>query len=164
MPDALVYGINPGDAQVSEATRVTLDGQIISTVKDGSDALYHGDFVANVIDVGDLEADFTAGLGASGLQGGAAGEGADDVGAPGAEDGSDGVLEAGAEGQQDNDGGDPPGHAEHGERGAAAVVLHGAESFFQQVTGHNCSDSSCLLVASILLVNHSGRLFGTTYS
>ena len=31
--------------------------------------------------------------------------------------------------EQDDYGGNSPGHAEHGQRGAAAVVLHGAVGF-----------------------------------
>ena len=45
-----------------------LDSHAISFVEDGSDALDHGDFAADVIDIGDLEPDFAARLCASRLQ------------------------------------------------------------------------------------------------
>ena len=102
-------------------------------VENRGDAFDHRHFVADVVHVGELEPDFASCLGAARLERGAPGKGADHVDAPGTEDQADGALEAGAEGQQDDDRGNSPRHPEHGQRGAAAVVLHRAVGFFQQI-------------------------------
>ena len=46
------------------------------------------------------------------------------VDAPLGKDGLDGAGETGAVGEQEDNGGDAPGHADHGDGGAAAVVDH----------------------------------------
>ena len=49
-----------------------------------------------------------------------------------AEDHRNGAFESGAESEKDDNGCDAPRHSQHGQGGAAAVVLHCAVGFFQQ--------------------------------
>src|SRR5229473_1291109 len=58
------------------------DTRTIPFIEDGSDALDHGDFVADVFDVGDLQPNFASGFRASSLQGRATGENSDHIGSP----------------------------------------------------------------------------------
>src|SRR5258708_4055876 len=92
--DAFVDGIDSGEEEIGESPRVMLNSYAISFIEDGSDAFDHGNFVADVIDVRDLEADLRASLGAPNLARSAAGEGSDHVGSPGAKDDADGAFEA----------------------------------------------------------------------
>ena len=80
--NALVNGIDSGQKQIGEGARVVLNGDAIAFVEDRSDALDHRHFVADVIDVGKLKADFAARLRASGLQRRASGKCADHISAP----------------------------------------------------------------------------------
>ena len=56
--NAFVHGIDAGEEKIGEASGIVLDGHAVLLVEDGSDALDHGHFVADVIDVGELKADF----------------------------------------------------------------------------------------------------------
>ena len=47
-----------------------------------------------------------------------------------------GVLEAGAVGKQNHHSGDAPSHTQHGERGAAAVVLESAVGLAEEIASH----------------------------
>src|ERR1700722_4468784 len=88
--NALVNRINPGEIEIGESARVVLDGCTI-LVEDGSDAFNHRHFVANVIDVGQLQPHFTASFRAARLQGGASRECSDHISSPGAENHGDGA-------------------------------------------------------------------------
>ncbi len=114
--------------------------------------LYRGVLVLGGRDVGDFwqnradavyvvesETDLDAGFVAAGLLRGLAGEEADGVGAPLGEDGLEGVGEASAVGEQKDDGGDAPGHADHGDGGAAAVEEHCLPGLGENVFEHNGS-------------------------
>ena len=79
----------------------------------------------------------SAGLVAAGLLAGAAGEDADVVGAPLGKDGLDGAGEAGAVGEQQHNRGDAPGHADHGDGGAAAIVEHRLPGLSEDVFQHD---------------------------
>ncbi len=95
--------------------------------------------IDDAIDVVDGELDLRAGLLATGLLRGASGKDTDDARAPVGEDDFDGAAEAGAIGQQENHGRNAPRHAQHGERGAAAVVSHRLVGLRQQISHHGYS-------------------------
>ncbi len=75
------------------------------------------------------KADLHAGLLTARLHGGAARDENHQLGAEVGEDGLAGFSKAVAVGQQHHDRGNAPGHAQHGESSAAAVVPHGTVSF-----------------------------------
>src|SRR5258708_6909561 len=128
--NTLVHGKHACQKKIGVGAGVVLNGRAVLAVEDWGYSFDHGDFVADVVHVGEFESDFAAGFGPSGLEGGASREGSDYVHTPGAEDEADGALKAGAEGQQDYHGGDAPGHSEHSQSGTAAVVAHGAIGLF----------------------------------
>src|SRR5258708_5147202 len=66
--DAFVDGIDSGEEEIGESPRVMLDGDAISFIEDWRNAFDHGNFVADVIDIGDLEADLRSRLCPSNLQ------------------------------------------------------------------------------------------------
>ncbi len=110
-----------------------LDGKIVGAnvalhadrlVLLGRDAIDQRRGGRDAVEVVDGELDLRAGFLSAGLLRGAAGKDADDARAPVGEDDFDGAAKSGAVGQQEDHGGDAPGHAQHGERGAAAVVAH----------------------------------------
>ena len=78
----------------------------------------------------------TARLLTTGLHGSAARNHDDQLGAEVGEDIGAGLAKTIAISQQHDHGGDAPGHAQHGERSAAAVVPHGAVGFAEQITEH----------------------------
>ncbi len=70
------------------------------------------------------------------LGGGAIGHDDHQLGAEVGEDVGAGLAKTVAPGQQHDHGGDAPGHAEHGKRGAAAIVPHGVIGFLKQIAKH----------------------------
>jgi hypothetical protein len=56
----------------------------------------------------------------------------------------EGAAEAVAVGEKHDDGGDAPGHAQHGEGGAAPVVAHGIVGLLEQVADHHRSSAANL--------------------
>ena len=113
---------------------IVLDGDVFPD--DGSDVDDAGDGLLDALDVVHLEADFDAGFRAADLLAGGAGEDADLVGAELGEDSLEGAAEAGSVGEQKDDGGDAPGHAEDGDGGAAEVVAHGLHGLTEDVLEH----------------------------
>src|SRR5579864_1688624 len=65
--DAVVDGIDAGEEQIGEGASIVLDSYV-SPVENGSHTLDHRHFIADVVDVRDLEPDFASRLGASRLQ------------------------------------------------------------------------------------------------
>src|ERR1039457_1115019 len=100
-----------------------------------------GNAVGDAIDVVQGKADARPRLIATGLLTGSAAPEDDRVGSELGEDGLDGVTETGAIGDQQHDGGDAPGHADHGDGGAAAVVDHRLPGLSEDVLEHD--SSSC---------------------
>src|SRR5258708_39902354 len=84
--NALVHRIDSGEKQIGEGARVMLNGHAVVFVEDRRDAFDHGNFVAYVVDVGELETDFASRLGASSLQRRASGECSDHIDSPRTED------------------------------------------------------------------------------
>ena len=95
--------------------------------------------VAQKFDIVIGEADLNAGLVASCLLRGAAGEDSDGGCAKALEDGLNGFAEAVAVGEEQHDSGDTPGHSRHGEQGTAQVMAHGGVGLFEQVAVHGYS-------------------------
>jgi len=95
-----------------------------------------GNRVIDAVHIVQSEADPCARLVASGLFAGASGKEADGVGAPLGKDGLNGMAEAGAIGQQQHHRGNTPGHANHGDGGAATVVEHRLPSLAEYVFEH----------------------------
>src|SRR5579864_219463 len=145
--DTLIDGVDACQEEVREGAGVVLNGGAVALVEDRGDTFDHGDFVADVVHVRNFQADLTAGLRATRLQRCAAGKDSDDVGSPGTEDQIDSVLETRTKGQQNDDGGNAPGHAKHGEGGAAAVVAHGAVGFAEQIARHK--STPCAMLQSV---------------
>ncbi len=131
--DGIDIGIITGDLE-SESSRVELNvGLLAGFGSDVGDLRKIGGECVYIIEgKANLHARF---LSAS-LHGRAAGDYDHQFGAEVGEDGLAGLSEAVAVGQKHYDRGDSPGHAQHGESGAAAVVAHCAVSFLQQVTEH----------------------------
>ena len=102
----------------------------------------------DAIHVVQSEADLDAGFVAAGLLAGAAGKDADGVGAPLGKDRLDGVAEAVAVGEQQHDRGDAPGHADHGDGGAAAVEEHRLPGLGENVFEHEFFHLANLAVAT----------------
>src|ERR1700679_1971494 len=96
----------------------------------GRNTLEQRNFAADVIEIVDGEANLGSGFGASSLEFSAAGENEDQVGAEGTEGGPESALEAGTVGEKQDDGSDAPGHAQHGEQSAAAIVAQGSVGLF----------------------------------
>ena len=114
--------------------KVVLDGCVLE--HDGCNGGYARDGVPDQIHVIKGEADFDAGFVRAGLLGGSAAIDLDVVDAPLGEDVDDGAGEACAVGEQEHDGGDAPGHADHGDHGTAAVVEHGFPGLGENVDNH----------------------------
>ena len=134
LPDVLKLGADSDNAP-RVSMQIVLHGDLlIDFRRDEEDA---GHAVGDAVHVVQGEADLGAGLVSAGLLAGAAGKDADHVGAPLGKDILDGAAESSAVGQQNYDGGDAPGHADHGDGGAAAVVEHRfpglGENVFQHV-------------------------------
>ena len=143
---------------VVEATLVNFqrtDGEDVGIISGdrpgkGAGVVLHRGLLADFRgDVGDLrnvggqrvhvvqgKADGGAGLGAAGLHGSGAGNHDDHLGAEVGKDIGAGLTEAVAVGEQHHYRGDAPGHAEHGQRAAAAVVTHRLIGFLEQVVKH----------------------------
>ena len=136
---AAIRGIYAADAIV-RAARAIGDHAILEGFR--RNALQQRDFGANVVEIVDGEANLRSGLGASGLQLGAAGKNEDEVGAEGAEGGPQSALEAGAVGQQQHDRRDAPSHAEHGEHAAAPVVAQRVVGLGGEIDDHEISSLS----------------------
>src|ERR1700722_1712868 len=134
--DAVINGIDAGEEEISKSARVMLNSYI-PLIEDRSHALNHRHFVAHIIDIRNLEANLAPRLCPSCLQRRSARKGSNYIGSPRTEDDVDRALNARAERQQNDDRGNPPRHTQHGERSAAAIVLHRVESFFQQIASHN---------------------------
>src|SRR5215813_8511860 len=98
--------------------------------------MHQGDHAAEAVYVVHGEADFRTGLGPSCLQRSAAGENPHDLHAKIGEDIVDGASKTRAIGEQQDHGGDTPGHAQHGECGTAPVVPHGRVSLSQEIVDH----------------------------
>ena len=81
------------------------------------------------IDVIERNANLCASLFAAGLHGRSARDHNEELGSKVGKDVGAGAAETIAVGKQHDDGGDSPGHAEHGEGGAAPVVAHGVVGF-----------------------------------
>ncbi len=113
---------------------IVLHGDVF--VYRGRDVIDAGNAGHEAVDVVEGEADLDAGFFSAGLFAGAAGKDADDVGAPLREDGLDGAAEAGSVSQQEDHGGNTPGHADHGDGGAAAVVDHRLPGLAENVFQH----------------------------
>ncbi len=103
----------------------------------GRDVPDSGNTGGDAIDVIEGKADTHAGLVSAGLLAGGSREDADGLGAPLREDGLDGAAEAVAIGQQQHYGGDAPGHADHGNGGAATVVEHRLPGLSEDVLEHD---------------------------
>ena len=113
---------------------VVLHGRVLlATGRDVGDL---GDVGAEQINVVERDAEGQTGLLATGLHGRAAGDHDHEFGAKIPEDIGDGDAETIAVGEQHDDGGDAPGHAQHGERGTAPVVAHRVVGFVEQVADH----------------------------
>ncbi len=102
----------------------------------GRNALEQRNFGADVIEIVDVQANLGSGFGASGLEFGAAGEDENQVGAEGTEGGPESTLEASTVGEKQDHRGDTPGHAEHGEERAAAIVAQGGVGLVGEVGDH----------------------------
>ena len=102
-------------------------------------------FVADVVQIFDRETDFASRLGAARLLRGAAGKYEDQIGAKGAERRPQTALEARAISQKQHDGGDAPGHAQHGEDAASFVVAQGAVGLGSKLVDHGYS---CLMAST----------------
>ena len=94
---------------------------------------------------------------ATGLHGSRARHHDDELGAEVGEDVGAGPAETVAIGQQHDDRGNAPGHAQHGERGAAPIVAHGSIGFLKQITKHVASPFASLLPQRFHRLQH-GRL------
>src|ERR1019366_1456593 len=105
------------------------------------DAVHQRGRIHNAIDVVEGEFDLGAGLLPAGLLGSAPRKDADNAGSPVGEYGLDGAAESCAVGQQQNHRRNAQSHSQHGQRGAAPIVAHGAVGLCQQVLDH---DYSCL--------------------
>ena len=110
----------------------------------GGNAGEHGDLGAQEVEIVAGQADLRAGFGASGLQGSAPGKDGDQVASKSAEGDHQSVLKAGAVSQQQNHRGNAPGHAQHGEQRAAAVVFQRVESLCAQIAQHSYSELTSL--------------------
>ena len=130
---AAIRGVDAADAIVRTA-RAVGDHAILEGF--GRDVLQQRNFGADVVEIVDGEADLRAGLGASGLQFGAAGKDEDEIRAERAEGGPESALEAGAVGEQEHDRRDAPGHAEHGEHAAAPVVAQRVVGLGGEIEDH----------------------------
>src|SRR5258708_16814162 len=92
-----------------------------------------GDVGGEQVDVVQCDAGRRAGLLAAGLHGGAAGNYDKKLGSEVCKDVGAGAAETITVGEKHDDGGNPPGHAEHGERGAPPVVAHRVVGLLEQV-------------------------------
>src|SRR5207245_3289014 len=92
------------------------------------------------VDVVQWDAGLRAGLLAAGLHGGAAGNHDKKLGSEVGKNVCAGAAEAIAVGEKHNDGGNPPSHAQHGERRAPPVVAHGVVGLLEQVANHKSCD------------------------
>src|SRR5271169_2821651 len=116
----------------SEGTVLVLHGGIF--LQHARNVTAEWNVVAQQFDVVVGEAHKHAGLVAASLLRGAAGEDAHGGGAEAFENILDGAPEAVAIGEQQNDSGNAPGHARHGEQSPAQVVAHGGNGLAQKVT------------------------------
>ncbi len=116
------------------AVEVVLDGDVL--VHDGGGGGHALEALLDALDIVDVEADFNAGPGTAGLLGGSAGKDADHVRPELGKDGLKGATEACTVGEQKDDGGDAPGHAEHGDSGATKVMAHGFDGLAEDVAEH----------------------------
>src|SRR5262245_9347672 len=82
------------------------------------------------------EADLRAGFGAASLERRASRKDAHHLHAKVREDSGNGTTEAGAVGEEDDDCRDAPRHAEHGERGLAAIVLQRLVGLSEEIVDH----------------------------
>ncbi len=107
-------------------------GQILG----GRDVDDFGEGRGDAIEIVESETDLDTGFVAAGLLRGAAGKEADGIGAPLGKDGLKGVGEAVSVSKKKDDGGNAPGHADHGDGGAAAVVEHRFPGLGENVFQH----------------------------
>ena len=120
-------------AQV-KVSRVVLDAGLLADFgRDMGDLGKVGGQCLNVI-LG--ESNKVSGLLSAGLHGSAARDYDDELGPEIGEDVGAGPAKAIPIREQHDDGGDAPRHAQHGERGAAAIVPHGAVGFLEQIMKH----------------------------
>jgi hypothetical protein len=84
--------------------------------------LSKGTSACEVVEIVDREFNFAARFGAARLQRGASRKNEDQVRAPGAEGDPESALETRAISEQQHNRRDAPGHAQHGEDAASAVV------------------------------------------
>ena len=133
VPDGLDLGIEAHHGE-GERPVVVLDRRFL--LRHTHHVAAERNVVAEEFNVVVGEAHLHACLAAPGLLRGAAGKDAHGGGAKALEDGLDGFAEAVPIGQKKNDGGDAPGHARHGEQGAAQVMAHGAVGLLEQVAVH----------------------------
>ena len=131
--DAESVGVFAIDAHGVGAS-VVLHGRILLAT--GSDVCDLRDVAGEQVDVIQREAGWRTRLLAARLHRGAAGDHDDQLGPEVSENVGASAAEAIPVSQQHDDGGDTPGHAQHGERGAAPVVAHGVVGFLEQVAHH----------------------------
>ncbi len=117
-----------------ERASVVLHGRLLEAV--GSDVGDLWDVGCEQIDVVQRETSFRAGLLATGLHGGAARDDDKKLGPEVGKDVGAGAAEAIAVGEEHDNRGDPPGHAQHSERGTPPVMTHGVVGFLEQVLNH----------------------------
>src|SRR5271169_2201412 len=79
--NALVYGVDAGEKKVGEGACVVLNG-CAAFVENRGDPFHHRHFIANVVDVGQLQPHLAPCFRTAGLQRGSSRERSDDVGSP----------------------------------------------------------------------------------
>src|SRR5664279_4643241 len=129
-------GINAVDGK-SVGANILLHNAVLPHHR--GDAMHQWRSVHNAIYVVEGELDLSAGFLPTGLLRSAPGKDADNASAPIGEDDLDGAAEACSVGQQQNDRCNAPSHSQHGQRGAAPIVAHGAVGLCQQIFDHNYS-------------------------
>src|SRR5207302_5446266 len=113
---------------------VELDGRLIPDF--GRDVPDGRDGVHDLVHVVFFELDVHAGFSATRLQCGLPREAPDDAGAEIGEDGVDGTAESVAVSDEQHDCRNSPSHAQHGERGPAAIELQCVDGLCDDVANH----------------------------
>src|SRR5262249_53314933 len=151
--DFVFRGIKPSALNFNSADVLDLrvepaDGQRVRAVfalHRGIEAGFRGDVanqrhaVLDVLQVVQREAVLDTGLHAAGLHGASSGKDAHHLNAEVGKDVVDGAPETGAVSQQEHHRGDTPGHTQHGQGGAPAVVPQRTIGLSQQIVNHGYS-------------------------
>ena len=134
-------GIVAGDTEV-EIPGVVLDVGLLADF--GSDVGNLGKVGGQRLHIIQSKVDEGSRLLTTRLQGSTPRSHDDQLGAEVSKDIGAGPAKTIAVSQQHHHGGDAPGHAQHGEGGAAAIVPHGAVGFSEQITEHR-SLGNCVI-------------------